>query len=95
MLNKQYVKLLQYSKDNNTYILGYIANHNIVIACLLVGLLENNSATSVTMQMAFTFPNISIRLMVGIGGRIPNGKHDIYLRDIIVSKLGRYDSGVV
>lgn len=95
MLDEQHAKLPQHSRDNNTYVLGRIANHNVVMACLPAGSLGNNSATSVATQMAFTFPNISIRLMVGIGGGVPGGKHDIRLGDVVVSKPGRHDGGVV
>ncbi|CRG87872.1 putative ribonuclease C609,01 [Talaromyces islandicus] len=96
MLDELHAKLpQQYSQDNNAYVLGRVANHNVALACLPAGYIGNNSAAVVATQMAFTFPNINIRLMVGIGGGVPGDNNDIRLGDVVVSKPGPHDGGVV
>ncbi|KAF3936366.1 Inversin [Dactylellina cionopaga] len=69
--------------DNNTYTLGSIGRHNIVIACLPKGRFGNVSAASVAIQMINTFPSIKFGLMVGIGSGIPN-KGKVRLGDVVV-----------
>ncbi|KAK6525843.1 hypothetical protein TWF281_010887 [Arthrobotrys megalospora] len=71
------------SNDDNSYALGSIGSHNIVIACLPKGKIGTVSAASVAMNMIRTFPNIKFGLMVGIGGGIPN-KGKIRLGDVVV-----------
>lgn len=71
--------------DNNTYALGRIGKHNVVIAVLPNGEYGTASAASVARDMLHSFPNIRIGLMVGIGGGAPSPKHDIRLGDIVVS----------
>lgn len=96
MLDELHAKLSQqHPQDNNAYVLGRVANHNVVLACLPAGYIGNNSAAVVATQMAFTFPNINIRLMVGIGGGVPGDNHDIRLGDVVVSKPGPHDGGVI
>ncbi|KAL9096319.1 MAG: hypothetical protein Q9165_001316 [Trypethelium subeluteriae] len=80
--------------DNNDYTLGRIGNHNIVIAVLPDAEYGISSATSVARDMLYTFPNIRIGLMVGIGGGAPTAKHDIRLGDIIVSAPREGNGGV-
>ncbi|KAI4731796.1 hypothetical protein E4T49_00609 [Aureobasidium sp. EXF-10728] len=62
--------------DNNTYTLGEIAGHKIVIAVLPHG--EYGTTTA-------AFPNIRVALMVSIGGGAPTAEHDIRLGDVVVS----------
>lgn len=71
--------------DNNTYTLGKIGKHNVVIAVLPDGEYGISSATGVVKDMMHTFGNIRVGLMVGIGGGAPSQKHDIRLGDIVVS----------
>ncbi|KAL7908566.1 purine and uridine phosphorylase [Trichoderma velutinum] len=71
--------------DNNSYVLGRIGKHNVVIAVLPHGEYGISSAASVARDMLHTFPNIRIGLMVGIGGGAPSEKHDIRLGDVVVS----------
>ena len=78
--------------DHNTYILGSIGNHNIVITCLPEGKIGTSSAATAVVQMVRTFPAIKSGLMVGIGGGIPP---KVRLGDVVVSKpTGQYP-GVV
>jgi len=85
--------LEQHPKDNNSYFLGNIGKHNIVIACL--GSYGTTSAAVVADQMRFSFPSIRFGLMVGIGGGIPSKDHDIRLGDVVVSKPKDNFGGVV
>ncbi|KAK2061323.1 purine and uridine phosphorylase [Colletotrichum caudatum] len=71
--------------DNNSYILGKIGNHNVVVAALPDGQYGTTSAAAVARDMLHSFPNVRIGLMVGIGGGAPSQKHDIRLGDVVVS----------
>ncbi|KAL6833522.1 putative wd40 protein [Trichoderma sp. SZMC 28015] len=81
-------------KDSNSYALGKMSNHNIVIACLPLGGYGTVSAAGVAINMVRSFPNIRIGLMVGIGGGAPSEKHDIRLGDVVVSTPGNSHGGV-
>jgi nucleoside phosphorylase len=71
--------------DNNTYKLGRIGHHNVVIAVLPNGEYGLSPATGVAKDLLRSFPNIRIGLMVGIGGGAPSAKHDIRLGDVVVA----------
>lgn len=71
--------------DGNTYKLGKIGHHNVVIAVLPNGEYGLSSATSVAKDLLRSFPNIRTGLMVGIGGGAPSAKHDIRLGDVVVA----------
>ncbi|KAK4184020.1 vegetative incompatibility protein HET-E-1 [Podospora australis] len=80
--------------DTNSYILGNIGPHNIVIACLPSGHYGTNNAASVVSHMRRSFPSIRAGLMVGIGGGVPLGKADVRLGDVVVSEqVIQYDFG--
>ena len=83
--------------DNNSYVLGRIHGHNVVIACLPVGVYGTVSAATVANNMLRTFPGIRFGLMVGIGGRILNCNKgvDIQLGDVVVSRPDGTHGGVV
>lgn len=91
--------LRKHPKDPNSYCLGKIAGHEVVLTCLKSA--GNNNAVSVARHMQNTFENLKFGLMVGIGGGIPY-KEDIRLGDVVVSKppssgknngVIQYDSG--
>ncbi|KAK4078600.1 uncharacterized protein Triagg1_2931 [Trichoderma aggressivum f. europaeum] len=92
MLDKEHEPLSQPDHDHNTYTLGSIDNHNIVIACLPYGEIGNNAAANIVTQMINTFPSIKFGLMVGIGGGIPGR---VRLGDIVVSRPSGSYPGVV
>lgn len=79
--------------DPNTYTLGSIGKHNIVIACLPQGQFGNNVAATVASKMTSTFPSIRFGLMVGVGGGIPAAK--VRLGDVVVSTADGPYPGVV
>jgi len=95
MLDELHPALSQHSQDNNTYTLGRVGEHNVVIACLPAGQTGNNSAATVASQMRYSFGAIRFGLMVGIGGGVPSEDHDIRLGDVVVSNPGKHDSGVI
>ncbi|KAH0562973.1 hypothetical protein GP486_002464 [Trichoglossum hirsutum] len=79
--------------DSNTYSLGNIGMHNIVIACLPSGQYGTINAATVASNMRRSFPSIRVGLMVGIGGGVP-GKVDVRLGDVVVSTgVVQYDFG--
>ncbi|KAL8371295.1 hypothetical protein RB595_001230 [Gaeumannomyces hyphopodioides] len=80
--------------DDNAYILGSIAGHNIVMAILPAGEYGTASAAGVAKDMLRTFPDIRFGLMVGIGGGAP-GRHDVRLGDVVVSHPGPGHGGVI
>ncbi|KAJ6033759.1 uncharacterized protein N7446_007947 [Penicillium canescens] len=76
----------QDAADSNTYTLGRIGKHHVVIACLSGGQYGTTSATAVANNMLRTFSkSLRIGLMVGIGGGIPSAAHDIRLGDVVIS----------
>ncbi|PGG98005.1 hypothetical protein GX51_07047 [Blastomyces parvus] len=81
-------------RDENTYTLGQIGQHNVVIA-VLPGMGTSSAATVVT-QTLNDFKSIRFGLLVGIGGGIPvDGEHDIRLGDVVVGKPTDTFGGVV
>lgn len=101
MLDERHAKLPQPSTDHNTYALGKIWGHNVVIACLPSSNHGTTSAAAVAVHMLSTFSAIRFGLMVGIGGGVPLTA-DIRLGDIVVSHstdafggVMQYDHGKV
>ncbi|PNP50068.1 hypothetical protein FNYG_15983 [Fusarium nygamai] len=95
MLDEKHGELPRYPHDNNTYTLGSIGNHNIVIACLPQDQYGNINAASVLTNLKRTFPSIRHGLMVGIGGAAPV-KEDIRLGDVVVgTRVMQYDLGKI
>ncbi|KAN0072119.1 Nucleoside phosphorylase domain containing protein [Elaphomyces granulatus] len=95
MLHKIHHQLSQPIGDDNTYTLGEISGHNIVVACLPSGVYGIASAATVAAHMRITFPSIRFGLMVRIGGGVPSTKNDIRLGDVVVSKPTGSFGGVV
>ncbi|KAH9208498.1 nucleoside phosphorylase domain-containing protein [Leptodontidium sp. 2 PMI_412] len=68
--------------DNNSYTLGRIGEHYVVIAALPHWQYGIANAATVAQDMVHSFPNVRIGLMVGIGSGVPT-KHDIRLGDVV------------
>jgi nucleoside phosphorylase len=85
------------ARDNNSYVLGRVSEHNVVIACLPAGVYGTNAAATVAINMLRTFAGLRFGLMVGIGGGIPNLEKgvDIRLGDVVVSQPDKIHGGVV
>ncbi|KAJ4246003.1 hypothetical protein NW762_013747 [Fusarium torreyae] len=95
MLDEEHDSLPRQANDSNSYVLGSIQKHNVVIACLPTHQYGTNNAAMVLGDLKRTFPKIGIGLMVGIGGGVPT-KADIRLGDIIVGvRVMQYDFGKV
>ena len=86
---------LSAQRDQNSYVLGKIAGHNIVVAVLPE--IGNNAAAVVATQLLNDFPAVRFALLVGIGGGVPDLSNDIDIRlgDIVVSKPTNTVGGVV
>ncbi len=79
--------------DDNVYVLGSIAHHKVVMACLPQ--YGTNNAAIVATNLKRSFPNVGVTLMVGIGGGCPS-QADLYLGDIVVgTRVMQYDMGKV
>ncbi|KAF3936573.1 hypothetical protein ABW19_dt0204562 [Dactylella cylindrospora] len=90
MLDEEHPYLSKPLTDENTYTLGSIGKHNVVIACL--PMYGTSPATAAATWMVTTFPSIKFVLMVGIGGGIPP---KVRLGDVVVSKPCGVYPGVV
>ncbi|KAF5612634.1 Pfs domain protein [Fusarium sp. NRRL 25303] len=91
MLDEPHGTCDQDTHDSNTYILGRIGEHNIVLACLPDGGAGNNNAAIVATHLRRTFPSITLMLMVGIGGGVP-GPHNPRLGDVVIgTEVIQYD----
>ncbi|EGO59867.1 hypothetical protein NEUTE1DRAFT_121573 [Neurospora tetrasperma FGSC 2508] len=92
ILDVEHGPLAQRSNDTNSYTLGSIAEHNIVITCLPMGEIGTTAATTVVERMLSTFPSIRFGLMVGVGGGMPP---KVRLGDVVVSVPSSHYHGVV
>jgi hypothetical protein len=92
MLDQKHTDLPNPQNDSNTYTLGSIGQHNIVIVCLSIGRIITHSAVTAATQMVRTFPWIRIVLMVSIGSGIPP---KVRLGDVVVSTPVDQFPGVV
>ncbi|KAK6360581.1 hypothetical protein TWF730_006720 [Orbilia blumenaviensis] len=93
LLDEEHVRLPSQGKDDNSYILGRMGLHNIVITFPGVGIYGTNAAAQMVTNMVRTFPNIRFGLLVGVGGGAPGPgpkynetNRDIRLGDVVVSK---------
>ncbi|KAF4932299.1 Kinesin light chain [Colletotrichum fructicola] len=81
--------------DNNSYTLGTIGKHNIVIAVMPKREYGIAAAATVARDMVHSFPNIRIGLMVGVGGGAPSKQHDVRLGDVVVGSRDGGKGGVI
>ncbi|KAL4871516.1 hypothetical protein BDV12DRAFT_194279 [Aspergillus spectabilis] len=80
--------------DQNCYVFGIMARHNIVATCLPDGEYGTNAAADVASNMKRSFPYLRLCLLVGIGGGVPL-RNDIRLGDVVVSKRHDTNSGTL
>jgi hypothetical protein len=102
MLDEIHTDLKKHPNDNNTYTLRRIGEHNIVIACLSLGVYGTISAATVASQMLFNFGLVYFWLMVGIRGEVSTERADIRFDDVIISistpkfeEVMQYDYGKI
>jgi nucleoside phosphorylase len=83
------------TRDQNSYTLGRIGSHNVVVAVMPE--IGNNQAAVVATQLLNDFRSIRFGLLVGIGGGIPGEEEedDIRLGDVVVSKPTATFGGVI
>ena len=93
MLDEEHCGLPLDSNDPNSYTLGRIVEHNVVIACLPAGQPGITSAAAVALHMKSKFQSIRFGLLVGVGGGVPS--IDVRLGDVVVSQPHKEHSGVV
>jgi nucleoside phosphorylase len=70
--------------DSNTYFLGSIGGHNVVIACLPAGAAGAAPAATVAASMQCTFGDVGVGLLVGVGSGAPTDDDDVRLGDVVV-----------
>ncbi|KAL7908289.1 nucleoside phosphorylase domain-containing protein [Trichoderma velutinum] len=80
--------------DSNSYTLGKIGKHNVVMAVLPSGDVNTSSAAIVATHMLRSFPNIAFFLTVVIGSGVPSSHHDIRLGDVVVGVPHNGEGGV-
>ena len=87
MLDEEHPDLQAAENDTNTYTLGRIEQHNVVLACLPTGTTGIGAAATAARDLLRSFPKVRFGLMVGVGGGAPsNDPHqDIRLGDVVVS----------
>ncbi|KAG9756503.1 pfs domain-containing protein, partial [Aureobasidium melanogenum] len=95
MLDEEHPRLAQNQGDDNSYRLGRIGGHKVVIGCLAAGRTGLVSAATVALKMKSSFIYLRFGLMVGIGGGVPSEEHDVRLGDVVVSKPTGQHGGVV
>ncbi|KAK6531048.1 hypothetical protein TWF281_007875 [Arthrobotrys megalospora] len=100
MLDEQHEQLPTKENDDNTYTLGRVGRHNVVIA--RPAEYGTNSAANTSANMVRTFQNLRFVLMVGIGGGAPgppvsedSQEEDIRLGDVVVGFPKDSHSGVL
>lgn len=85
MLDEVHQPLPQPYGDDNSYVLGKVHKHSVVLACLGYDT-GTNAARHVSQDLRRAFPNISQWLLVGVGGGVPSKLHDIRLGDVVVGR---------
>jgi nucleoside phosphorylase len=83
------------SRDQNTYTLGRMGAHKVVV--VVMSDIGTNRAAAVATQLLNDFQSVRFGLLVGIGGGIPgeDDDDDIRLGDVVVSKPTATFGGVV
>ena len=99
MLDEEHPDLLQAENDTNTYTLGRMGKHNVVLACLPSGTTGISAAAIAARDLLRSFPRVRFGLMVGVGGGAPSDpsddpRQDSHLGDVIVGNPeGNYGKG--
>ncbi|KAK4186963.1 nucleoside phosphorylase domain-containing protein [Podospora australis] len=85
MLDEHHESVPLHHSHTNEYKLGRIGNHNVAIAGPSRGAQGKAAIATVVSQIRFAFPNISVGLLVGIGGGVPRlPEHDVRLGDVVI-----------
>jgi nucleoside phosphorylase len=85
MLDEEYQSVPLAVGDKNAYTLGRIGKHNVVIVGPGRGDQGKVAIASVVERIHWTFRNVTIGLLVGIGGGVPHlPQHDVRLGDVVI-----------
>lgn len=95
MLDEEHARLPNKEGDSNRYIYGRMSGHNVVMGFLPEGSQGVGAAATVATDMKRTFPQATLRLLVGIGGGVPSVQNDVRLGDVVVSMPSGGHGGVV
>ncbi|KAL4875734.1 nucleoside phosphorylase domain-containing protein [Aspergillus karnatakaensis] len=95
MLDEQHPDLPQVENDSNTYSVGKIARHNVVLVCIPAKAMDTGVASTAVSSMLRSFPNVKIRLLVGIADGVSNENSDIRLGDVVVGSSGTSRGGLI
>jgi hypothetical protein len=91
LLDEEHKRLPQVERDDNSYLLGRMGEHNVVIAFPGLGTYGTTAAAQTATNMVRTFCNIRFGLIVGVGGGAPkppdleDALKDVRLGDVVVS----------
>jgi hypothetical protein len=91
VLDEEHEELQNDSKDNNSYSLGCMGEHNVVIPLLPFGACGQISAATVSTDMLRSYKSIRFGLMVGIGVGISSEEYQTRLGDVVVSTCRAVD----
>lgn len=95
MLDEQHSALPLVENDTNTYTLGEMKRRNIVLLCIPAGTMNTGVASTAVSGMLRSFPNINIRLLVGIAGGVPSYQRDMRLGDVVVGSPISSSGGII
>ncbi|KAI9374192.1 purine and uridine phosphorylase [Aspergillus egyptiacus] len=93
MLDEEHEPLPRQRGDPNTYVLGTMSGHNVVLTSLPAD--GYVPTASVAVNLIRTFTQTKLCLLVGIGGGVPSMMHDIRLGDVVVSDPRGTTGGVI
>ncbi|KAM0520559.1 hypothetical protein ACHAPE_002954 [Trichoderma viride] len=93
LFDNEHGSLILRSDDSYPYVLGDMAGHWVVAACLPE--YGTNSAATLALDMKFNFSSIRFCLIVGIAGGVPSKETDVRLGDVVVSYPTGTSPGVV
>lgn len=88
LLDEEHEPLPSKDNDYNSYFLGKMAKHNVVL--VFPEKYGMNPVVPAVTSLIRTFPNIRFGLMVGVGGGVPKSpdsdpRKDMRLGDVVVS----------
>ncbi|EAU36203.1 predicted protein [Aspergillus terreus NIH2624] len=75
----------QHAADSNTYHLGRMGKHYIVITCMPSSQRGTAAVAAAVHHLFQSYYRIRMAMLVGVGGGIPSQWNDIRLGDIVVS----------
>jgi len=85
MLDEEHESVSLALEDKNEYILGRVGKHNVAVVGPARGAQGKVAIADVVGSIRWTFKNMSLGLLVGIGGGVPHlPKHDVRLGDVVV-----------